>query len=260
MGLHSLARRGCLFVIIAAYVPASVAGESQTPTNTRCELPQSTVIRRDGSSVWEMWELSATVPWFGEELPEAPGYVAYRAAIRSAGGDVPRPLADPPQNKDNREREIWRREELNAALMYDGTGHVRPVQCLEAALFARQDSRYSQLTRPTEFVAHLLRRGDSLRVYFGSSDQMFPPREFQASPDVARDVSAGWQYSVILHNHTVRAYNNNPALGMPAPSTSDVQFFRMLAQRLGLREAWVTNGMYTGVVATEKLDPFRTQE
>ena len=245
--------------IIAACGPANIAGEIDGHKRP-CELPESTMIRRDGSSVWEMWELPATGPWFSEELPQAPGYLAYRAAIRSAGGDVPRPEADPPQNKSDREREIWRREEVNGTLMYDGTGHVRPAQCLEAALFARQHSRYSQLTRPTEFVAHLLRRGDSLRVYFGSSDQMFPPRGFQMAPDVIRDVAAGWQYSAMLHNHTVRAYNGKPALGMPAPSTSDVQFFRMLAQRLSLREAWITNGMYTGVVATERLDRFHTQE
>lgn len=250
------ARGGCLILIVVALGQASPFGAHQAIASGRCELPAPTTVRRDGNSVWEMWDLPATGPWLGSDLPQAPGYVGYRAAIRSAGGDVPQPVADPPKPKDAAERELWRREDLNAALMYDGTGEVRPVRCLDAALFARQDARYSQLTRPTEFVAHLLRRGDSLRVYFGATDQMFPPREFQGSSDVARDVAAGWQYWVILHNHTVRTHSGKPALGLPAPSTSDVEFFNALAQRLGLREAWITNGMYTGVVAAERLERF----
>ena len=51
-----------------------------------------------------------------------------------------------------------------------------------------------------------------------------------------------------------------PALGVPAPSTSDVELFRGLTARLGLREVWVTNGMYTGVVASANLLKFTTRE
>jgi hypothetical protein len=47
---------------------------------------------------------------------------------------------------------------------------------------------------------------------------------------------------------------------VPAPSTSDVQLFKGLVERLGLREVWVTNGMYTGVVRSEHLGRFSTRE
>jgi len=112
-----------------------------------------------------------------------------------------------------------------AALMYAGGGDVRPIRCLEAALFGLQDARYSELTRPTEFVAHILRHDDRLKVYLGASDQMFPPRPFDGLNEVAVDVAAGWQYWVVLHNHTVRTLDGKPALGMPTPSTSDMQLF-----------------------------------
>jgi hypothetical protein len=79
---------------------------------------------------------------------------------------------------------------------------------------------------------------------------------FHRLNEVAIDVAAGWQYWVLLHNHTVRTLNGQPALGVPAPSTSDVQFFGALAADPGLREAWITNGMHTGVVLVENLGQF----
>jgi hypothetical protein len=144
--------------------------------------------------------------------------------------------------------------------MYAGSGEVRRIRCLEAALFALQDARYSELTRPTEFIAHILRRNDRLKVYFGASDQMFPPKNFYGLEEVAAEVKAGWQYWVVLHNHTVRTLDGRPALGMPAPSTSDVQLFKGLIENLGLREVWITNGMYTGVVSSENFGQFSTRQ
>jgi hypothetical protein len=158
------------------------------------------------------------------------------------------------------ERELWRREHHNVALMYEGGGTVRRIGCLEAALFTFQDARYSQLTRPTEFAAHILRRDDRIKVYLGASDQMFPPKRFYGLEEVAADVAAGWQYWVVLHNHPLAALAGKRALGVPAPSTSDVELFSGLVARLGLREVWVTNGMYTGVVASESLPQFSTRE
>jgi hypothetical protein len=198
--------------------------------------------------------------WFSETLPDAPGYLAFRAAIRAAGGDQIRPVADAPQPKDEAERDLWRREDFNAALMYGDAGEVRRIRCLEAALFAVQDARYSQLTQPTEFIANILRRDDRFKIYFGASDTMFPPTSVHGFEQVASDIAAGWQYWVILHNHTVRMHDGKPALGMPAPSTNDVQLFRALITKFGLREVWVTNGLYTGVVSSENLGRFSTRE
>ena len=64
----------------------------------------------------------------------------------------------------------------------------------------------------------------------------------------------------LLHNHTVRTIDGKPVPGVPAPSTTDVQFFKAHAERLGLREMWVTNGVYTGVVSAENLHRFRARE
>ena len=232
------------------------AGAGQIAGGAGCALPQSSVIRSEGNARLEMWDLPAADFWFTENLPQSPEYAAYRAAIRTAGADLVRPIADPPQPKDDAEREMWRREAFNEELMYSGGGHVRRIHCLEAALFARQHARYSELAQPTEFVAQVLRRGDRLKVYMGASDQEFPPKSVYGLNEIAVDVAAGWQYSVVLHNHTVRTLKGRPALGVTAPSTSDVQLFSGLVPQLGLREVWVTNGIFTGVVSAESLVRF----
>jgi hypothetical protein len=252
---------GLLVVVTVACAGAKPALEaSQVAVSTRCELPESTVLRRDGNSILQMWELAMSPVWLAEIVPDAPRYLAYLAAIRAAGGDQVRPVADPPHPKDDAERELWRNEDRNGALMYAGGGSVRRIQCLEAALFALQDARYSQLTRPTEFVAQILRLDDRIKVYFGGSDVMFPPKPFYGLEEVAADVATGWRYWVVLHNHTLRSRDGKPALGVPAPSTSDVQLFKGLVERLGLREVWVTNGMYTGIVPSENLSQFSARE
>lgn len=222
-----------------------------------CALPgEPVIVKEQGAARVERWDFDDGPQWSSETLPDAPGFAAYRAAIRAAGNDRLRPLADraPPANDD--EREAWRREDANATLVFDGN-MVRPIRCLEAAFFARQDARYSELTRPTEFIVSILRRDGRLRAYVGSSDQMFPRGAFYGIDQARADVSAGWAYWVILHNHTVVTYQGKPALGVPAPSINDVQLFRALAAEAGLREVWVTNGFYTGVVPAEALARFQ---
>jgi hypothetical protein len=129
------------------------------PAPTPWELPDPAVLRREGNVVMLRWDLSASPIWMSETLPDAPRYVAYRAAIQAVGNDVLRPKLILKSDTEVG-REIGRREEHNTALMYSGAGHVRPIRCLEAALFAFQDARYSELTKPAEFIAHVLRRGD----------------------------------------------------------------------------------------------------
>jgi hypothetical protein len=154
------------------------------------------------------------------------------------------------------EREVWRRETANVALMYGGGGDVRAVSCLEAALFALQDARYSQLTQPSEFVAQILRKDGRLKIYFGAGDGPVPPKRVYGIDEAAADVAAGWTYSAVLHNHTLQRRGPTLALGVPVPSTSDVSLFAGLVARLGLREVWVTNGIYTGVVSAANLVKF----
>jgi hypothetical protein len=123
------------------------------------------------------------------------------------------------------------------------------VRCLDALLFAHQNTRHPQLDHPTEFIASVLRKRVGgravLRVYFGAGDELFPPREMYGFDRVEHDVSAGWDYAVMLHNHTVQDADGQLRLGVPAPSVADVQLLRSLVESHGLERAWITNGFYT---------------
>ena len=233
----------------------------QSAVETPCELPEPTVLISEGSAVLQVWELPDQPVWFGETLPRSPGYVAYRDAVRAAGSDEPRPPVVVPTVTGDADREVWRREAANVALMYAGAGDVRAVKCLDAALFALQHTRYSQLTQPTEFIAHVLRMDGRLKIYFGAGGEPFPPKRVYGTDEVAVDVAAGWQYWIALHNHPLQTRGDGTrALGVPVPSTSDVSLLAGLAARLGLREVWVTNGMYTGVVPAASLIKFSGRE
>ena len=252
---------------LAVLVVSTLAGSGMWSTllaqiagQVPCQLPEPTVLRAEGSAVLQRWELPEHPVWFSETLPQSPGYVAYRAAIRAAGSDEPRPPVDVPAAQRVTDSELWRREEANVALMYAGAGEVRTVRCLEAAVFSLQDTRYSHLTRPTEFIAHVLRKDGRLKIYFGAGSEPFPPKSVYGTDEVAADVAAGWLYWIALHNHPLQTRGGNSTLGVPVPSTSDVSLLAGLVARLGLREAWVTNGMYTGVVSAENLARFSGRE
>lgn len=240
------------------------ASTESDPVDSRCAWPsEPTVLARDGSGVLLSWEFSSA-PWLHRPVvPDDPNYLTFRTAIRDAGSDRRWPVAadrSPPVPTDAAEREVWRREQHNNELVRSGqVGTIRPIHCLEALLFAYQHCRYSQLTHPTEFQAAILRKrvdGETrLRVQFVGGAEMFPPKSlFLNSLDrIERAIADGWELWVALHNHTVTEHKGRPRLGVPVPSTSDVDVSRVIARNLGLRQVLVTNGLYTSEVDSTQL-------
>jgi len=206
--------------VLGVALPSTAWGQLAIPIAG--ELPAPEVLLSEGGAILQRWELIEQPLWSSDTLPRAAGYVTYRSAVRDAGGDDPRPAVDVPAVQAEAEREVWRREQANVALMYAGGGEVRAVSCLEAALFALQDARFPQLTRPSEFIGHILRKDGRLKIYF----------------------------------HLLQRRAGTLTLGVPVPSTSDVDLLSELVARLGLREVWVTNGVYTGVVSAANLVRF----
>jgi hypothetical protein len=119
-----------------------------------------------------MWQLSLA-DVLTPQLPDQPAFLDYRAAIERDGADLRRPVSDPPVITDDAVSAIWRDEFFNRDLVFDrGVGSVDPISCLDALLFARQAQRVSQVDRPTEFIASVLRKetesGTHLFVIFGA--------------------------------------------------------------------------------------------
>jgi hypothetical protein len=221
------------------------------------------VILDEDGTVLLTWELDlADVDT--EALPDEPAFIAYRQAIQSDSADLRRPVADPPVVEDEAQAALWEDEDYNNELAFSGqVGSIEPIGCLDALLFSHQASRVSEIEHPTEFLASVLRRegesGTELAVVFGAGTEMFVPREAYGFDAVDGYLADGWSYWYALHNHTVQSNGDRLALGVPVPSTSDVQLSRNLAESKGLEGVRVTNGFYTFTATIEEMEPFRSR-
>jgi len=107
---------------------------------------------------------------------------------------------------------------INATVGQSRLGVIRPLNCLEATLLARQ----VQLNSPAhmrEFVAYVLRSDatERTKIYWLAGPGEFPPKADRLKPLIRKDVQAGWRLYAIIHNHT------GPA-PVAAPSGSDTYF------------------------------------
>jgi len=229
-----------------------------------CTLPaERTVVRSEDGAILETWDL-ALADVLTDRLPNDPAFVEYRQAIERDGANLPRPVADSPVTDSEELAAIWRDEFFNRDLVYDsGLGSIDPISCLDALLFTRQAMRVSQVERPTEFAASVLRRedlgGTRLKVVFSAGSEMFIPRGWYGFDLVDEYLSDGWTLWYMMHNHTTQSNGDLLALGVPIPSTSDVRLIRGLEEKLGLDSIRVTNGFYTFSAAVNDLEEFRAR-
>lgn len=240
----------------------SIAAAVDQPGSVCAPPSQTTTILEADGAVLETWTFPSDEPAMSTALPDDSAFLSYRRAIERDGADVRRPVADPPVIRTEEEREVWRNEYFNGDLIFeDGVGTIEPISCLDALLFARQANRMSQIDQPTEFIASVLRRerapGSPLTVVFGAGSEMFPPREVYGFEVVEDLLADGWSYWYAIHNHTVQQNGDRIALGVPGPSTSDVDLYRSLVDNLGLEFARVTNGFYTFIASADELQLFR---
>ena len=165
-------------------LPLPIAVDT-VPAAERCRFPLTpAVVKTQGHALLQYWELEERGPWSEPLLPTDSAYTRYRRHIEEAGADQARPLQHVPEAE--RDNENWHRERYNVERAYSTqAGTLRPVRCLDALLFAYQNARYAQIDQPTEFLVSILRKRIEgrtvLRVYFGASDELFPPRTSTAS-------------------------------------------------------------------------------
>lgn len=227
-----------------------------------CVLPADPVtVFEDQGLLLKVWTFALEEVHTRPVLPNEPGLLAYRAAIRSERAVERHPALYVPPAQDEAEAELWRDEHFNNDLAYrDGVGSIEPIICLDALLFAEQNVRVPQLERPTEFLASVLRRRtagrDEVAVVFGAGREMFPPKAVYGFETIDEHLAQGWRYWYVLHNHTRQA---DGALGVPVPSTVDVRFSRSLAEDRGLERVRVTNGFYSFDAAIDEIAGFRAR-
>jgi len=246
----------------APLVNQVVPQPASNPHAPECRFSDAPVVlKQSGNAILQVWTVNDSESLSSALLPVDGAFLEYRRTLERAGADRLRPVADQPQPANESEREMWSREKRNEELAYSGrAGVVRPVRCLDALLFAYQNARYPQLSHPTEFIASILRQTIDgkpvLRIYFAASDALFPSKDYYGFEDIKKEISAGWEFWAMLHNHTIQRNNGAPALGVPALSSSDVDLLRSLAQSVALQNAWITNGFYTIVLPVAALDQY----
>lgn len=239
--------------------------DGSVPTDTPCAFPSAPVVLlEDDGAVLKRWSFPARESLYGLALPPDSGLLAYRAAIAAAGADVRLPPLQVPPTQSEAEAAMWADEQYNNDLAYRGeVGSIGPIGCLDALLFAEQNARVSQLDQPTEFLASVLRRGapgsEELTIVFGAGTETFVPRSAYGFEIVDEYVAQGWTYWYALHNHTLQRSDGSSTLGVPVPSTSDVQLARNLAEDRGLESVRVTNGFYTFDATVDELSAFRAR-
>jgi hypothetical protein len=242
--------------------PMTAAGE---PVDARCTLPTDpTSIYEEDGAVLLVWEFEDDPVYQDAVLPDDGAFLRYREAIRADGGDLVRPIADPPDPKTPAEVEMWRDESFNHDLAQGGqVGSIQPITCLDALLFAHQNARVDQLDQPTEFLASVLRRKRGPRtdlvVVFGAGTETFSPKSVYGFDVVDEYLGRGWSYWYALHNHTIQRNGPRLALGNPTLSTSDVQLSRALVSDRALESARVTNGFHTFSVPGGELNRLRSR-
>lgn len=235
------------------------------PVDTSCAWPTPPkIIREAEGAVLLEWQFPDAPIYSRQVIPPDSAYLAFRAAVRADSADLRRPVADPPQPKNEAEAANWLDEDVNHELAQSGqVGRIEGITCLDALLFAYQNARVAELTQPTEFLASVLRREvegqRQLAVVFGAGDEMFIPKSVYGFDVVAEFVAQGWEYWYGIHNHTLQRNGDRVALGNPTLSTSDVQLVRNLAADHGLRNARVTNGFYTFSAKAEEFSLMRSR-
>lgn len=142
--------------------------------------------------------------------------------------------------------------EINAAVVEGRLGVLRPLNCLESHLLARQVD-LNGVGQMREFVAYVLSLGTSgqLKLYWLTGPNELPPKDDRIKALIRSDLQQGWRLREIIHNHTGPA----PAA---APSAGDAQYGLAWAEA-GVQRFVVIGGLRALDLSAAELRAFMQQ-
>ena len=228
--------------------PAAISGAPQQPNDASaqfvlggCRLGAPTVMLREGASdqpgsrLLQYWEMPNHPVWWSDATPASTAYKDYR---RKVAANVS--LTDPVR--------LLQRSPThnNKIVVAEARNWIRPANCLEKLLQAEQHSRVDAFKTPTEFLSFVLLSADEkrVRVYFYTVNYDGIGAATPVSAPVVQAREDGWTVLAGLHNHGF--HPGQPTLdGILAPSSPDAHFNFNFAGRVGMKEAWITNGLHT---------------
>ena len=218
------------------------------------------ILKKTGNEIHQYWELENSDVLWETEFVSGVALAAYKDSLHGILGNE---LFQRTINKEATQKsratlsDTANGDQINAHLIHTGElGEIRKIHLLEAELLNYQLGRYQLLKHPTEFHAFVLfnESSDLVRVYFGASDQPWPPRLGTILEAVVKDLRNGWHIKYDLHNHYEPEANNY--LGILAPSMSDAQIFKAFDGQYGMEKALITNGFYTVVIDSSEFKKF----
>lgn len=213
------------------------------------------VLEENGNELFQYWQIKNQKYLHENELGVVNALEAYKDSIsQSIGSSVLQTMIkkERAQLKDHG----FPKDSLNNYdLIHNGyLGKIRNINFLEAELLNYQTSRFPMFSHPTEFHGFIV-ENDSLgliRIYFGASDQPWPPKPKPIIEHLENALNNGWNLKSHLHNHYEPASENY--VGVMAPSLADAHYFKVLNSRFSLSEALITNGFSTLVLEEENFD------
>lgn len=239
--MKSLAWLILLFLILSC-------GRSALPSFSELE---PILLVQNGDEKFQYWEIEDAPDLWSSEMGYIYAINAYKDSLRDILGDSVL-TATIRQRKEEQMRSNI--DEIptgvsNKALIKQGyVGTIRSINYLEAEVLNYQLIRFPLFSHPTEFHGFIAQHDsmNHIRIYFGASDQPFPPKPKPIISHLEKALARGWKLTHHLHNHYEPKLNNY--LGIMAPSLADVQYYRSLKQRFGLQKALITNGFTTVVL------------
>jgi len=211
---------------------------------------QKVVLEENLPEQFHYWEMENSPQLWQSNSSEVSGIDNYRSSLIKALGKQGFENAVANEATQAMDKELITSAEdgdrFNALLVHTNTvGSIRPINFLEAQILNYQLSRYPLFDQPTEFhgfiAVHVPTK--KVRVYFAGSDTEWPPQPHIIIDELETLKEKGWKLKYHLHNHYCKADKNY--VGILAPSMSDAEYFKMLAERFNLPVALITNGFHT---------------
>lgn len=236
----------CIFISISL-----IMGCKNLKTDNKISLLEypPKILSIDGNELFQYWEIENSEYLKASDLGNIKYLQAYRDSISKSIGDSLvqkmiskerqqlKPVGDIIDSLNNYDR------------IHNGyVGKIREINFLEAQILNYQASRFPMFSQPTEFHAFIMSNDSlkKLRIYFGASDQPWPPKPKPIISHVESSLNEGWYLKYHLHNHYEAESDN--FIGVMAPSLADAHYFKVLKTRFNLECAMITNGFSTLVL------------
>lgn len=220
-----------------------------------CFMPSPPhVVRQEASILLQYWLLEDRTQFHESTLPGSSSLMEFRERISQSMSVEPYALLKRQLSY------VSGGDAENVRLVLNGAVPIRTMSCLESLLLATQAERStsqgrSMYTNPTEFSSYILRRGDSLKIWYYTVDQPGIGGLASLHVPVMADIQQGWAVVSTIHNHNFFPLADG-VMGGVVPSATDIQYFRNVRSSMGVTRAVIVNGFHSLDISATDFDRF----